>query len=150
MGKISSDELTELSASVISRLVSPGTAERYLLWRRARNIGRPIEIFSPEQRDHEKPGKGVLKELKHCFFSYIPGRSFDGPVRPLVLAPLNKDKKTFDPKPLNGKAVVMLSDISVHTLDINEDGVVMFKGKDLFDPKQDYWEGKAPEVKYPE
>jgi hypothetical protein len=42
------------------------------------------------------------------------------------------------------------SDISVHILDINEDGVVMFQGKDLFDPKQPYWEGKKPTVKWPE
>lgn len=106
-------------------------------------------IFSPERKDARRDVAGI-KKLEHCFFSYIPANDFDRADRPLVVAPLMKGKKVFDPKPLGGKAVVMLSDISVHILDIDENGVVKLDGKDIFDPKQPYWQGNEPVVKWPE
>ncbi|MBT8442774.1 MAG: hypothetical protein KJO76_10345 [Gammaproteobacteria bacterium] len=42
--RISAEELTNLTADTIARLQSEDVAERYLLWRRARRIGRPIII----------------------------------------------------------------------------------------------------------
>ncbi len=42
--EISSEALTLLTAEEVARLVSKDTAESYLLWRKARRIGRPIII----------------------------------------------------------------------------------------------------------
>ncbi len=109
------------------------------------------ELFAPDRKDQAGAKKDKPNKLEHCFFSYISGGSSANPAaQPLVMAPLIKGKKTFDPKPLNGKAVVLLIDMSVHVMDINEEGRVMIDGKDLFDPKQPYWNGKEPTVKWPE
>ena len=107
-------------------------------------------VFAPDKRDGVQRNNVGLKKLEHCFFSYIPSTGFDRADRPLVVAPLVKGKKTFDPKPLGGKAVVLLSDLSAHILDIDDNGVVKLQGKDLFDAGQPYWEGKPFEVKWPE
>ena len=42
--EIESDELMKLTGQELSRLVSPEVAEGYLLWRKARRIGRPIVV----------------------------------------------------------------------------------------------------------
>ena len=42
--RISAEELTALTAETLSRLLSDELAESYLLWRKARRIGRPIVI----------------------------------------------------------------------------------------------------------
>lgn len=41
---IDSDDLTAITAEHIGELVSAETAERYMLWRQARRIGRPIVV----------------------------------------------------------------------------------------------------------
>lgn len=42
--QISSEKLTQITAEEVARLVSSDIAESYLLWRKARRIGRPIII----------------------------------------------------------------------------------------------------------
>ena len=107
-------------------------------------------VFAPDKRDPAKRNNAGIKKLEDCFFSYIPAAGFDRADRPLLVAPLIKGQKAFDPKPLAGKAVVLMSDLSVQQFEINEMGRVMINGKDLFDPKQPYWGGKEVVVKWPE
>ena len=109
-----------------------------------------LKIFSLDHpKDAKKPNAPVEK-LENCFFSYISGRSFSDPISPLVVAPLVKGKKTFDPKVLGGEAVILFTDMSVKKLPIDKNGRVLIGGKDIFDPDQPFWKGKAPTIKWPE
>lgn len=94
--------------------------------------------------DEEALAKG------ECDFAYLPGaNSSNEPGRPLVLGPLVPGKLEFDPKPFEGKALILRNDNSVVAQPINEKGEVIINGKSLFDPSQDYWEKKKPEVAWP-
>ncbi len=76
--------------------------------------------------------------------------SSGSPTTPLVIAPLIPGKRTFDPGPLGGKAVVLCADNSVRSFLINPEGEVIIDGKSLFDPEQAFWNGKVPEIAWPE
>lgn len=85
-----------------------------------------------------------------CGFAYVAGLSSkDDPDTPLLLTPLLKGQKKFDRSPHNGKAVILFLG-SARALPIEKDGRVMLNGMDLFDPRQPFWKGKAPDIKWPE
>jgi hypothetical protein len=46
--------------------------------------------------------------------------------------------------------VIWFSDFRVQRLPVDKSGHVYLNGKDLFDPSQPFWGGKAPDVKWPE
>ena len=106
-----------------------------------------FEIFSvrliPEKADPAaKPPKWV--------FAYDAGGKADGdPRRPLAFYPLVQGKTTFDHGPLGGKAVILFIDNSVRSFPINKEGNVIIDGKDLFNPEQSYFGGKAQDIKWP-
>ena len=57
---------------------------------------------------------------------------------------------TLDQKSCDGKAVVLKIDNSVTSLPINSAGkIILPNGLDLLDPRQPFWHGKAPDVKWP-
>jgi hypothetical protein len=86
-----------------------------------------------------------------CGFAYIAGLSSSGaPETPLVMSPLEKGKTTFDRKPYQGRAVILFLDNSAKALPIERDGRVLINGMDIFDPRQPFWNGKAPDIKWPE
>lgn len=86
-----------------------------------------------------------------CGFAYIAGLSVsDDPATPVVMTSLLPGKLLFDPKPFDGKAVVLLLDNSARMLPIEKNGKVMLNGMDIFDPRQPFWKGKKPDVKWPE
>ncbi|HEY1121104.1 MAG TPA: hypothetical protein VGE67_05870 [Haloferula sp.] len=86
-----------------------------------------------------------------CSFTYIAGLSSSSdPAAPLVVAPVIPGTSKFDPKPLGGKAVVLRVDGSVKLEAIDKHGEVIFRGMNLFDPRQLYWHGKTPDIKWPE
>jgi len=91
------------------------------------------------------------EKLEKCDFTYLAGLSAkQSPACPVVLAPVVKGKKVFDPKVFGGKALVLFSDKSVHTLPIAEGGTVSIDGKDIFDPAQPFWKSKVADIKWPE
>jgi hypothetical protein len=89
-------------------------------------------------------------------FSYILGPSPDSPAEtPLVVTPLVPGTNRFDPKPFNGKALVMrVGDFSYNDIDvlpINSHGeVIDSSGKHLLSPDNPLWRGKAPVIVWPE
>jgi hypothetical protein len=85
-------------------------------------------------------------------FSYISGLSSKGnPSRPLLLCPLIPGTTKFDPKPFDGKAIVLRIDNTVDTYTIHKNGHVYDKdGLDILSPKHPIWKGKAPDIRYPE
>ncbi len=90
-------------------------------------------------------------EKDECSFSYIPGLSSTSPLgTPVVVTPLVPGTQKFDPKPFGKMATVLFTDGSVQALPIDKNGDVILNGMNLFDPRQPFWRGKAPDIKYPE
>ncbi len=86
-----------------------------------------------------------------CGFTYIAGLSSTGdPDTPLIMTPVIPGTWKFDRKPLEGKAVVLFLDSSAKSLPIDKNGDVILNGMNFFDPRQPYWHGKAPDIKWPE
>ncbi len=86
-----------------------------------------------------------------CSFSYIPGlSSASSPEAPAVITPLVPGTRKFDPKPFGKMATVLFVDGSVQALPIDKNGDVILNGMNLFDPRQPFWGGKPPDIKYPE
>ncbi len=86
-----------------------------------------------------------------CGFTYIAGLSAAGdPETPLIMTPVIPGTRKFDRKPFGEKAVVYFRDGSVKALTIDKTGHVIVNGMNLFDPRQPYWHGKAPDIKWPE
>ena len=90
-------------------------------------------------------------EKDECSFSYIPGLSSDSsPGPPVVMTPLVPGTLKFDPKPFGKMATVLFVDGSVQALPIDKNGDVILNGMNLFDPRQPFWGGKSPDIKWPE
>jgi hypothetical protein len=88
--------------------------------------------------------------LEQCDFALLMVKTAVGnPNKPLVVSPLLNGKETFDPVALGGRAVVLHLDCSVRSYPIDKDGRVMINGMDLFDPKQPFWNGEVPEIRWP-
>jgi hypothetical protein len=86
-----------------------------------------------------------------CAFTYIAGLTSTGdPKTPVAMTSVIPGTWKFDPKPFDGKAVVLFVDSSATALPIDKNGEVILNGMNLFDPRQPFWRGKAPDIKYPE
>ncbi len=86
-----------------------------------------------------------------CSFTYVAGLSSTGdPATPVLMTPVIRGTWKFDPKPFGKKAVVLFLDSSARSLPIDKNGDVILNGMNLFDPRQPYWHGKAPDIKWPE
>ena len=86
-----------------------------------------------------------------CAFTYISGlTSASDTQTPIVMAPVIPGTWKFDPKPFDGNAVVLFLNSSTTAFPIDKNGDVIINGLNLFDPRQPFWRGKAPDIKYPE
>jgi hypothetical protein len=86
-----------------------------------------------------------------CGCSYLLGLSSDGnPSRPIVVTPLIPGTNRFDPKPFEGKAVMLKLDNSVTSLPIDKDGHVLIAGRNMFEPLNPIWEGQPPVIVWPD
>lgn len=105
--------------------------------------------------DENFDGSNAL-EKGECGFAYIAGLSIsdNSPETPVILYPLVPGKLIFDykfaKKHTNSSAVIVRIDNSVRALPVDKSGKVFIDGKDLFDPTQPFWNGKVPDVKWPE
>jgi hypothetical protein len=88
---------------------------------------------------------------RECAFSYIAGIDSNAAGEtPVVMAPVIRGTWKFDAKPFKGQAVVLFLNSSATALPIDKNGDVIVNGMNLFDPRQPFWRGKAPDIKYPE
>jgi hypothetical protein len=84
-------------------------------------------------------------------FAYVAGLSSAGnPSRPVAFAPVIPGTKRFDPKPFKGNAVFLRIDNSVVSMKIRKDGQVRAGGIDILSAENPIWDGKAPDIRYPE
>lgn len=112
-----------------------------MFYAKIKNAKRPDGDFSPRQ---------ALKKGE-CNFAYISGLSTAGnPSRPLALTPLIPGTTKFDPKPFDGKAIILRIDNSVSIYSIRKDGHIYDNGIDILSPEHPFWKGKAPDIRYPE
>lgn len=89
-------------------------------------------------------------EAGECAFTYVYGLSDkDNIAAPLLITPMIPGTTRFDPEPFAGKAVVLRLDQSATLEPIDSSGRVIVNSLDLFDPKQPFWHGKTPELRYP-
>ncbi len=95
------------------------------------------------------PGK--LLEKGEVGFAYVAGLFSSGnPARPIAFAPVIPGTKRFDPKPFEGKAVILRIDNSATSMNIQKDGRVLLGGIDILSAENPIWDGKAPDIRYPE
>ena len=115
----------------------------------------PENIFYAHIPKTQKPDnvvrKGHALEKGEVGFAYIAGLSSkDDPSTPLALTPLIPGTTKFDPKPFDGRAIILHIDNSVRAYEIHENGHIYRDGIDLLSPKHPVWKGKAPDIRYPE
>ncbi len=119
-----------------------GKSEKPFWAKTAISPKKPDEIFSSDST-------ALVKG--ECGFAYIAGLSVsDDPNTPVVMTSLLPGKLRFDPKAFDGKAVILLLDNTTRMLPIEKNGQVLIGGMDIFDPRQPFWKGKKPDVKWPE
>ncbi len=113
------------------------------------------EMFYVETPRIKKPDNHFATESEalaagECGFAYIAGLSSkEDPNTPVCVAPLEPGKLTFDRNGIDGKAIILRVDQSAIALPIDRSGHAILNGMDLFDPRQPFWHGKAPNVKWP-
>jgi hypothetical protein len=87
-------------------------------------------------------------------FGYVAGLSNKGnPARVIAFCPVIPGTDRFDPKPFDGKAVILRIDNSVASLNINKDGHAVFYGgkTTLFETGEGtVWGQNVPDIRYPE
>jgi hypothetical protein len=121
-------------------LATVGKSEKIFWAKTSKSSKKPNDILGA---DALVPGE--------CAFTYIAGLSSSGdPDTPIVMAPVIRGTWKFDPKPFDGQAVILRLDSSATALPIDKNGDVIVNGMNLFDPRQPFWGGKPPDIKYPE
>lgn len=132
---------TSSSNELFRQLLATWTKSEKIFWADLSGNGRyPDGVLGPDAL--------VPRE---CAFTYIAGLDSNAAGEtPIVMAPVIRGTWKFDPKPFDGHAVVLFLDSSVHALPIDKNGDVIVNGMNLFDPRQPFWRGKAPDIKYPE
>jgi hypothetical protein len=86
-----------------------------------------------------------------CSFAYVTGLDSKSKLPPPVLfAPLYAVPGMFDRARFDGDAVIGFADGTVRRLPIDRNSKVRLNGMDLFDPRQLFWGGKVPDIKWPE
>ena len=112
-------------------------------------------VFYAKIKGAKKPD-GVISPAEalkkgECAFAYFPGaRAEDSPERILVAAPLIPGTDRFDPKPFDGKALVLLLDGSVTFKWINNQGQAVLGGRKLLDPGDPAWGGRPVVIAWPD
>ncbi len=110
-----------------------------------------VRVPGSRKPDNRIDGSQAL-EQGECGFAYVENSTAANPVpKPLAMAPLLPGTTRFDPNPFDGKAVILWTDNSVRSMEIDrKSGQVMLDGKNLLDPSHPIWGGKPPVIALPE
>jgi hypothetical protein len=131
------------SNEIFRQLFATGNKSEKIFW--------ASSSITPRKPDDVIHGNQALKKGE-CAFAYVAGLSTsDDPDTPLLMAPVDPAIGRFERRKDYGKtAVILFVDGSVKRLPIDKHGQVEINGMDLFDPRQPFWKGKAPDIKWPE
>jgi len=121
----------------------------------AAGITRSEQMFYAQIDGTKKPDgdfdKGESLDPGEVAFGYIAGLSTAGnPARVVAFCPIIPGTDRFDPKPFEGKAVVLRVDNSVASLNIDENGHAIVFGSNLLSSENELWNGKPLDIRYPE
>ena len=117
------------------------TQSEQMFYANADGIEKPDGIISGD--DALAPGE--------CGFGYIENVSANDSPRPIALAPFVPGSDRLDPLPFAGKAVVLWSDNSVRSLNIDRvTREAELDGQNILDPTHPIWEGTPPILLLPE
>jgi hypothetical protein len=107
--------------------------------------------ITPRKPDDVMSGGRAL-EKGECAFAYVAGlSSSSNSGTPVLMAPMDPGKRCFERrKDYLDKAVIVFVDGSTKHFPIDKHGKVQLGGMDIFDPRQPFWGGKGPDVKWPE
>ncbi|MEK7951242.1 hypothetical protein [Luteolibacter soli] len=133
---------TRTSNDFFRQLVADGKTSEKLFW---------APVLDNRRGPNDILGDNALAKGE-CIHSYVAGLSGnDEPETPIAMAPMIPGTTRFDPDPYNSQAVILRIDGSAMPVPIKTDtNEVRLNGKNLFDPSQPYWNGKAPDLKWPE
>ncbi len=131
------------------------------LFRQIIATGFPIEkpfwartAVSPTKPDDISRVPGKALQPGEVGFTYITGLSSKShPDTPLLLTPMIPGTFTFDPEPLKGYAVVLHVNGTAKAYPIHQKSkrvILGPGGMDIFDPRQPFWSGKRPDIRWPE
>jgi hypothetical protein len=133
---------TTTSNDYFRQLIAAGNRGETIFW--AKNS------TTPRKPDNNITGTHAL-EKGECSYAYVAGLSTtDDPCTPIAMAPMISGAWKFDPKPYDNRAVVLRVDGSTRPETLMPSGDLIHFGKNLFDPSQPHWHGKAPDLKWPE
>jgi hypothetical protein len=133
---------TSSSNQIFRQLIAVGLKSEKPFWCKS-------EWTKKKPDDVITPGKALVPG--EVGFAYIAGlKSSDASETPIVVAPLIPGTTRFDPKPFQGKAIILRLDNSATAMNIRKDGEVWVNGMNLFDPRQPFWKGKVPDIKWAE
>jgi len=156
-GTYPNDETAELVKKKHSSAINLSGTSSNALFRQlfASGIVENEAMFYANAPGFTKPDNdtspGHLLEKGEVAFAYVAGLSTEGnPSRPLAFGPVIPGTTKFDPKPFNRKGVVLRIDNSVASVQINKDGEAISGGHLLLSPENPIWEGKAPDIRYPD
>ena len=135
--------------------LSGGSSNAFFRQLFAAELARSEGMFYAKVPGVRKPDgditPGKLLEKGEVGFAYVAGLSSAGnPARPIAFAPVIPGTTKFDPKALHGFAVFLRIDNSATSIPIGKDGKVLLDGIDILSVKNPIWEGKAPDIRYPE
>jgi hypothetical protein len=108
------------------------------------------EIQGTHKPDNVFSGTKAL-EKGECGFTYFLGAAMNcDPKRPVAASPMIPGTDRFDPKPFEGKAVVLWSDASVTSVAVRKDGCAFLGTSILMDSSNPVWDGRPPVIAWPE
>ena len=130
------------SNDLFAQLIASGIApDERMFYANAKNSLQPDNIFSSD-----------ATTLKHgeCALAYISGLSAAlHPGTPLAFGPVIPGTTALDREVCEGYAIVIFLDSTATYRQINSAGKIIINGLDLLDPRQPFWHGKTPDVKWP-
>jgi len=136
LGASSSNEL-------FRQLIAAGHKSEQPFWAKS--------THTPLPPDNIISGRHAL-EKGECSFAYVAGLvPASTPDKPFLFAPMDPVTKCFERRrDYRECAVIVFVDGSAIFLPIDKHGQVEIGGMNLFDPRQPFWKGKAPDIKWPE
>jgi type II secretory pathway pseudopilin PulG len=133
---------TTSSNQLFRQLLATGWKSEKPFYAKRKGSHRPDDLFADDAHALA-PGE--------CSFAYIAGLSSSmDPDTPVAMTPMIPGTTRFDATIYGDRAVILKVDNSAFTLPIDSAGHARLNGMDVFDPRQTFWHGKAPDIKWPE
>lgn len=136
--------LTDTSSNQLFRqLLATGLKSEKPFYAKIPGSRRPDDRFQTNSTALEKG---------ECGFAYVAGLHSSMDIEtPVIFTEVKRGTLRFNPKNKFGeKAVVLRIDNSARADYVHRSGEVMIHGRNIFDPSQPFWKGKAPDLKWHE